>query len=464
MEPIAVVCKTKKSKSCNKIMPIVLLQSLWRSRIGAEANPNTSVKISSGCKRPFKVLLLQGPVGPFFAELHGSLIGSGFSVNHVIFNAGDQIFSTRRSCVRFSGTLAEWETWLRFEFAQNKPDVIILFGSNRPAHKIARQLAEYFSVDVLSLEEGYLRSGYVSCERGGNNEHSPLAKSKVKSTVVANKDAASTSTAQSSSFAAMSLWGAAYYVVRDFGSKSSDVYLFHRRRERILPLAWSWGVHLLRRLIARATELVTKRSLHGVPSYILIPLQVSSDSQLQEAARGWSTPRLIEAALRALAASSNNQRVVFKLHPMERGSADIKRLIYQKAKCFGVGLQHICVLHTGRMGDLAKQASGMIVINSTSAFSALHHNIPLLVLGEGVFRHDEIVTIGETEADIAAFFKLRHVKSREMIDAFFAELKTNSLIPGDFYISQGRKVAIEGIIGRLHQIQPRPSCRMAGCE
>lgn len=70
---------------------------------------------------------------------------------------------------------------------------------------------------------------------------------------------------------------------------------------------------------------------------------------------------------------------------------------------FGVDRQRIAVLHSGRMGDLAKHSSGMVVINSTSVFSALDHDVPVLVLGASVFRPTEIVTLSETESDVAAF-------------------------------------------------------------
>ncbi|MCA0930409.1 capsular polysaccharide export protein, LipB/KpsS family [Ruegeria profundi] len=402
-----------------------------------------------------RVLLLQGPVGPFFTELQAALSSAGLEVRRVIFNAGDKAFAPRHDCLYFTGTQIEWENWLRSEIAQNAPDVIILFGSSRPPHEVARRVAASFGIDVLSLEEGYLRSGYVTCELGGNNQHSPLTTWDAKPRPIFGRtaDPAPASGAQPSSFVTMGFWAATYYLTRDFASQPSDVHLFHRQRERIVPLVSRWGFHLLRRLAARIFELPTKRALHRCPEYFLIPLQVSSDSQLQVAARGWSVPRLIDASLKALRACPTEQRVVFKLHPLERRSAEIKRLIFRKASQLGVKRHRVRVLHSGRMGDLTRESSGMVVINSTSAFSALHHGIPVLVLGDAVFRHDEIVTLGESEADVTGFFKIRHAKSRRLIDAFFAVLKSQSLIPGDFYVSRGRQVAIAGIMGKLQQGQ-----------
>ena len=401
-----------------------------------------------------KVLLLQGPAGPFFSDLYTALLREGFSAQRVIFNAGDYLFAQHEDCVRFSGDAFAWETWLRFEFARNTPDAIVLFGSNRLMHKVARELAQLFEIDVLSLEEGYLRSGYVSCEPGGNNQHSPLANWLPQPLLQRNlPDVASSDGALPSSFLTMSMWAAVYYLTRDFASKRSEESLFHKKRERIVPLALRWSIHMLRRFASRITELPTRQALRRSQGYLLIPLQVSSDSQLQTAARGWSTHRLIDGALMALRAASSDQRLVFKLHPLEPESAAIKRQIFRRASDLGVDRRCIRVLHSGRMGDLTKSSSGMVVINSTSAFSALHHGIPVLVLGDAVFRHNAIATLGASEADIATFFKLRHAKSRRVVDAFFAEVKSQSLIRGDFYVRRGRTVAITGILGKLQQRQ-----------
>lgn len=408
---------------------------------------------SKNSRRTKRVLMLQGPIGPFFSELHQALNSHSFMVRQVLFNFGDRVFAGAKDCIRFSGSKSEWETFLRFEITQHRPDAIILFGSSRPAHQIARRLAEHFDVDVISLEEGYLRSGYVSAEQGGNNQHSPLAQWSFTSTSRTDVNMAPTAAALGSSFATMSFWAAIYYFARDLASKASDNHLLHRRRERVLPLIWSWGVHILCRLSARVVEFPARRALQRSPGYILIPLQVLSDSQIQTAARGWNTPRLIDASLDALLMAGKEQRVVFKLHPLERSSTAIKRLILQKARQSKVDKHRITILHSGRMGDLTRRSSGMVLINSTSAFSALHHDIPILALGEAVFRHDDVVTLGETEADIAAFFKLRRVKSRTTIDAFLTDLKAQSLIPGDFYVSRGRKVAIDGIVEKLKQLQ-----------
>jgi capsular polysaccharide export protein len=91
----------------------------------------------------------------------------------------------------------------------------------------------------------------------------------------------------------------------------------------------------------------------------------------------------------------------------------------------------------------------MVVINSTSGFSALHHNIPLLVMGDAVYRHSTIATVGRNAASIVKFLKLRTTKDRNNVLAFLDAVKAEALLPGDFYHSKGRKVAAKAITGKI---------------
>jgi capsular polysaccharide export protein len=404
-----------------------------------------------------KILLLQGPVGPFFKELQEKLREVGYSVKRVLFNFGDSLFASGQSCVRFTGTLDAWKSWLQFEILQNRPDCIVLFGSSRPAHKMARHLADQFGIQVLSLEEGYLRAGYITAEQGGNNQHSPLVAWKHDARMPSDIGKRIESKPMRSSFAVMSLWGATYYLARDLLSRRTDEELFHRPRESVLTLSWRWFAQMQRRAAAWITEIPLRRALHRNPGFILVPLQVSNDSQIQLAARGWTTCRLVNQCLMALAQTNPHQTCVFKLHPLERFNNKITRMIDQRARSLGIDQKNYKILHTGRIGDLTAHSSGMVLINSTSGFSALHHGVPLLVLGDAIYRHEEIATIGKDQKDIVDFCRLRQSKSPEAIAAFFEAVKSQSLLSGDFYVSAGRKEAIRNIVQKLNDITVAPS-------
>ncbi|WP_162561614.1 capsular polysaccharide export protein, LipB/KpsS family [Yoonia vestfoldensis] len=401
-----------------------------------------------------RIMLLQGPVGPFFADLHTQLLRGGFAVERIVFNPADRLFLRKGQVTRITGGANVWQDWLRESLAVSPPEAIILFGSNRPPHACARAVAAEYGITVISLEEGYLRSGYITCEIGGNNQHSPFAQWRFRRHLQIVPPARSQPLpAVRSSILTMSLWGAIHYLVRDLLSKHTDEALFHRGKDRITTLTGRWCAHAARRLVARGVELPARRRVQATKDYILVPLQVPTDSQLLVAARGWTSAALIEACLQALVRADAPQRLVFKLHPLDTSGARMRRVILQRLDELKIGRDQVQVLETGRMADLVRHATGMVVINSTSAFSALHHNVPVLVLGEAVYRHDTVVTIGETPQDIGAFFRTRQTKPRPLIDAFLADLKAESLLAGDFYIASGRKVAAAGIIAKLDQLR-----------
>ena len=68
----------------------------------------------------------------------------------------------------FDGNPDEWTNWLHQFLAFGDFDTIVLFGSERPAHAIARTIAAEIGIDVISSEEGYVRPGFVTVETGGN--------------------------------------------------------------------------------------------------------------------------------------------------------------------------------------------------------------------------------------------------------------------------------------------------------
>lgn len=122
-----------------------------------------------------RILLLQGPVGPFFDELQTALENDGYDAWRICFTAGDRFFSKRNKRITFSQGLDQWPGWFDQFLAYSDVDCIVLFGCERPIHSVARDLAKKRNIPVVSLEEGYIRPGYVTIERGGNNRFSPLA-------------------------------------------------------------------------------------------------------------------------------------------------------------------------------------------------------------------------------------------------------------------------------------------------
>ncbi len=125
--------------------------------------------------------------------------------------------------------------------------------------------------------------------------------------------------------------------------------------------------------------------------------------------------------------------------------------IWSEAKRLGVA-DRVRVLQSGKLSDLTKFSSGMLVINSTSAFSALHHHVPVLVLGDAIFRHSSVVTVGNGADSIKAFMKCREAKPPQNITAFINAVKAKALLPGDFYALSAQSETARNVVATVERI------------
>ena len=396
---------------------------------------------------PLNVLLLQGPVGPFFQRLQAKLESQDVNTFRVLFNAGDRLFSQNKNCESFSGNLDEWESWLEHKLIELSTNYIVLFGSMRPIHQVARKLGDKLGITIISLEEGYLRSGYISCELGGNNQHSTLLN--WNNTFALNQDAPKPLPI-TSSFKTMCVLGALYYIWRDLFSSSTEQQLYHRSAKGTAHSTPAWCYNFFARGAAMLTEMKSRQSLYRgrKGEYILVPLQTTEDAQMTSAARGWSNHKLVKQVILALSQTHNSQKIAFKLHPLDIHAQKTKSLIKRISKAQGVS-NRVIILRSGPMSKLTATSSGMIVINSTCGFSALHHQKPLLVLGDAIYRDPSIATVGDSEKSIAEFLKIRTAKNFDTVKDFLTSVKTNALLPGDFYSWLGSGTGASAIADRI---------------
>src|SRR3546814_16569581 len=100
---------------------------------------------------------------------------------------------------------------------------------------------------MLSLEEGYIRPGYVTVEPDGNNADSPLAGRLPPEDFVEDRKAQEQAV-DYDSFRIMAFYAAVYYLVRALFSTPRPARLFHRRVSVCLGLA-CWIRHAWRRFV-----------------------------------------------------------------------------------------------------------------------------------------------------------------------------------------------------------------------
>jgi len=398
------------------------------------------------------ILLLQGPVGPFFAELHQHLRAQGMGVTQVHFNAGDQFFGPRNlTHINLTDGMAAWRRWLVVKLMTGAFDCIILFGADRPAHKAARVLAKTYGVPVIALEEGYIRPGFITLEAGGNNAASPMA-GRLPPAGWAAPD-----TTPVNRFGHSLRWmigySAAYYTIRRLFSRDAQPETYHRQA-LLMKESRAWIRNFARWALAGRAEarlchrLITQHN----GRYFLVPLQVAADSNMADAALGWCSARLIKDSLHSFARHAPSDcQLVFKIHPMERGHNRLTPEIYRQARVLGLE-KRVFVIETGSLGELARHAAGMITINSSSGLSAIHHGTPLMVIGRALYAHPRLAHCANGKPDFDNFWTSQFQADAALRTRYLAWLREKTLRPGDFYAPRGRAAACIAVATALGNV------------
>lgn len=329
-----------------------------------------------------RVLLLQGPVGPFFARLAKDLSGAGAKVFKVNFNAGDWLFYPR-DALNYRGTMEDWPGWFEALIGRLGIDAILLFGDCRPVHRVAHAIAARHGLEIGVFEEGYVRPDYVTLERFGVNGNSQLPRDpeyyKWKPPLVpAKRDVGN-------AYWSMVWYGFCYFTIGGLGWPWFRNYRHHRPLSILEAFPWvrsvwrkQWYRWTERDVQTRLTTRLSKR-------YFLVPLQVFNDAQIKVHADFGGVEHFIETTLHSFAGHApDDTLLVFKHHPMDRGYRDYTALIARLASAAGIS-GRVQYIHDQHLPSLLDHARGVVVVNSTVGLSSLLHGAPTKVCGKALY-------------------------------------------------------------------------------
>ena len=420
---------------------------------------NLSLRRKRSARFPSKsaprVLMLQGPVGPFFRKAQALLNASGFDAWRVCFNAGDRLFARGSKNLHFSGTAEAWRDWFTEVVGEHGFDYVVLFGCERDIHRIAIEQCAAAGVPALCLEEGYIRPGFVTMELGGNNWRSPISGLLPPEEGAEKRRERVKGTSYPSSFGAMATYAFTYFSVRGVFSRLSERKLFHKHKRSLAPEAFYWikNYYLKFRNLGRNYRSLERLLEHHDKKYYLVPLQVHDDSQLGSAASGWNNQKLILKTIVSFARNAPpTHQLVFKIHPMERGHSQDKQFIRQVSVLNNVA-DRVHILDNGSLGLLTRHAAGMVTINSTSGLSALHHGIPLAVLGRAFYRNPALAFCVNKGIDLDGFWSSGHVAPATLRRDYLNWVAQQCLHAGDFYAYEGIEVAANSLLVKLRSLE-----------
>jgi capsular polysaccharide export protein len=334
---------------------------------------------------PGNVLLLQGPMGPFFRRLAADLAGEGTRVYKINFNGGDWLYYRGAGATRFSGRLEQWPAFLEARIREWEIDTLYLFGDTRVYHALAREVADRLNVQTGVFEEGYLRPHYITLEAGGVNGRSSLSRDPDFFRRAGAPDEPQPR-AILNGFRNAGWYAACYYLAGWLGRGLFPHYR-HHRPFRFYDEAYLWCRSGFRKFKYRQQQRRLLAALTGryAGKYFLVPLQVHCDGQIRTCEHIASAASFVRRVVGSFARHAPaDTRLVLKHHPLDRGYSDYSALIRKLASRYGVE-DRVDYVHDLHLPTLLRHALGTVVINSTVGLSALLHGTPVKTLGHAVY-------------------------------------------------------------------------------
>jgi capsular polysaccharide export protein len=161
----------------------------------------------------------------------------------------------------------------------------------------------------------------------------------------------------------------------------------HKLQPRPFDL-WAQYLGILRGLIYRLSEAPVRQRLRSSGRFVLVALQVASDSQIQESSPYGGMQALIAELTASFAAHAPaGLRLVFKHHPRDRGYNHYGRLIAELRRRHGIRREQLLYLHDAPLAPLlaSDQCRGLITVSSTVALQALVAGVPVKLMGDTFF-------------------------------------------------------------------------------
>lgn len=374
-----------------------------------------------------RVLLLQGPMGPFFARLARELRALGVDVHKINLNAGDGFYYPSGTAYR--GDLVGWPGFLESYLREKRIDGVLLFGDGRPYHRAAIEVARALGIEVYVFEEGYLRPDWITLERQGVNGYSTLPRDPAFYAQVDDTLPRERPIPVGKTFRYGAWHSTIYSLAMTLGFFLYPDYVHHR------PLnAWAetyrWlrgGVRKLwfkwkeRNLLATLTRDHSKR-------FFLVALQVHCDYQLWHS-KFRSVEEFIEHVVSSFAAHAPKENLlVIKHHPMDRPYRDYSAFMQELRVRYQLGSRLVYV-HDLHLPTLLKHALGSVMINSTVGIQSLHVGTPVKVLGAAVYDMPGLTYQGPLDA----FWSDQGTVDEQLYRRFRAYLLRTNQNNGNFY-------------------------------
>ena len=342
-----------------------------------------------------KILLLQGPLGPFFQALSRQLTEAGHQVVKIHFNGGDASWSCAGDNLSFTAPPAHWRNFLRRLLKQRKIDAVVCYGDCRYYHKVAKTLCNQRRIRFWAMEEGYLRPDFITLECGGVNAHSPWYE---RRTELAEREWPAPFEAPLTvgpTMGCRARFAMRYYLNKALHHRRYRHYQHHRPWNFFEEL-WGWVAGAVVKQWHHMTDLRLRNSLATHRGHLFfVPLQVTEDFQIREHSNLSGVEEMVAEVINSFAKYAKPQDVLlFKHHPMDRGFVHYRAQIHRLVNLLGLE-GRVFYGYELPLPALYPLLKGVITINSTVGLSALLHKVPTFCMGRALYDLPGLTTQGD---------------------------------------------------------------------
>jgi capsular polysaccharide export protein len=235
----------------------------------------------------------------------------------------------------------------------------------------------------------------------------------------------------------------------------APLYPHYKRHRSHHPLSemCGWLKRLAKRPFERRYAERLSRYLEGArPSYYLLPLQLETDYQIRRHSRFKSMAHVMQVVLESFARGApEDSLLVIKLHPLDNGLANFRKQAGKIARRLRLG-ERVLVMDGGHLPKLLSKSEGVVVVNSTSGLSALHHGRPVTVLGSAIFDLAGLTFQGPLDS----FWREKQLPDPELFKAFRQVVVAQAQLNGSFFTEAGLALAVENTLQRLDLVPIQP--------
>jgi capsular polysaccharide export protein len=331
-----------------------------------------------------KVLLLQGPHGPFFSRVAQVLRDAGArGVEKINFNGGDHFYFPSAAHA-YCGNLSDWPAYLDNFLQKNAIDCILVFGDCRPIHAAACTVAVARGLQYWVFEEGYIRPNFITLEQHGVNAHSTLPTSRDVYDAWPHASLPDEAPVPAS-FGLAAKYAMAYFAASAIAWPWFWRYKHHRRLNILDGLCWVRSYWRKKYYQYKESGVLGDLKPNGQQRYFLVVLQVAMDAQITVHSRFKSISEFITDTMQSFAQHGSPDVVLLiKHHPMDRGYNDYSQLIHSLSDSYGLR-NRVRYIHDQHLPTLLAHTEGVVTINSTVGLSALFHGTPVITRGKSVY-------------------------------------------------------------------------------